>query len=301
MSSASISVIIPTYNRASVLARVLPSYLASPSVGEILIIDDGCTDNTQAVVQTFAQQDTRVKLISHVVNQGMTFARNTGIQHACYPLALFSEDDLEIGQNSLEILLEHLNKTQADIIAGKRIWMRLGESYEQALARSGSIAWPVVNTRILEHYSHTQVPDDVESPLVNATMLVRSQVLDQVAFADCYPGNAWREESDFQLTALARGFKIVFCPHAIFYHHDRAIAGGGRNRVRNDLRYLYWIYRNNLTFLKRHRSFLQERYPESLLLGSPRLTNGVYIIYRAALLLQTEVRRAFLSWRYPTP
>lgn len=296
----SISVIIPTYNRADMLAKVLPSYLQFKEVGEVLVVDDGSRDRTAEVVAGFAACDARVKLLQHPANRGMTFARNTGIENATADLVLFSEDDLALAPGSLSTLVEHMAATSADIVAGRRIWMRIGESEEQALARANGRRWPVFNKLLLEHYSHAITTDDIPTPLVNATMLVRRQVLAQVQFANCYPGNAWREESDFQLTAQEHGFKVVFCPHALFFHYDRPIAGRGRNRLKSDLIYLYWIYRNNLTFLRRHREYLRREIPEALLLGSPLLTNLVYILYRGALLAQTEVRRAVLSRRYNT-
>lgn len=295
-----ISVIMPTYNRADILARVLPSYLQFAEIGEVLVVDDGSRDRTAEVVAGFAHNDPRVKLLQHPANRGMTFARNTGIENATGDLVLFSEDDLALAPGSLSILAEHMAAAGADIIAGRRIWMRIGESEEQALARADSRRWPVVNRRLLEHYSHAVTPEDVPALLVNATMLVRRAVLEKVQFANCYPGNAWREESDFQLTALEQGFKVVFCPHALFYHYDRALAGRGRNRFKSDLVYLYWIYRNNLTFLRRHRDYLRQEIPEALFLGSPLATSIVYILYRGALLAQTEIRRAVLSRRHGT-
>lgn len=294
----SLSVVMPTYNRADILARVLPSYLQFSEVGEVLVVDDGSRDRTAEVMAAFVARDARVKPLQHPANRGMTFARNTGIEAATGDLVLFSEDDLALAAGSLTMLVEHMEGMGADIIAGRRIWMRIGESEEQALARANSRRWPVVNKRLLEHYSHATTADDVPAPLVNATMLVSREVLAKVQFAGCYPGNAWREESDFQLTAQEHGFKVVFCPHAHFYHYDRAIAGRGRNRLKSDLIYLYWIYRNNLTFLRRHRDYLRREIPEALVLGSPLLTNLGYILYRGAVLTQTEIRRAILSRRH---
>jgi len=293
-----ISVIIPTFNRCGMLAKVLPSYLDSPEIGEVLVVNDGSSDGTAEVARRIAESDPRVTLFQHERNQGMTFARNTGIGHAQGNLILFSEDDLALAPGSLTTLMVHMHESEADIIAGRRIWMRVGEAEHEALGRANSRPWPVVNTRLMEHYSHAQVPDDVEVPLVNATMLVRREVLTRVRFAGCYPGNAWREESDFQLTAQEQGFKVVFCPHAVFYHHDRRMAGRGRNRLKADLVYLHWIFRNNVTFLRRHRPYLRQHIPESLLLDSPVLTSVLYILYRGALLAETELRRAWRSRKY---
>lgn len=293
-----ISVIVPTYNRAEQLAKVLPSYLQFPEVGEVLVVNDGSRDRTAEVVTAFAASDQRVRLLQHAENRGMTFARNTGIENATGDLVLFSEDDLALAPSSLDTLADHMRKTGADIIAGRRIWMRIGETEEAALARANSRHWPVVNRRLLEQNSHAVTADDIEAPLVNATMLVRREVLQKVQFASCYPGNAWREESDFQVTAQELGFRQFFCPHSLSYHYDRAIAGRGRNRLKSDLVYLYWMYRNNLTFLRRHRDYLRREIPEALFLGSPMLTNLGYILYRGGLLTQTELRRAVLSRRH---
>lgn len=296
-----ISVIIPTFNRADILLRVLPSYLQFSEVGELLVVDDGSHDRTAQVVAMFAATDERIKLLQHAKNRGMTFARNTGIENAVGDLVLFSEDDLELASGSLSTLVAHMNTSGADIIAGRRIWMRIGETQEKALARANKKRWKVVNTRLMEHYSHATAADDLAVPLVNATMLVRREVLETVQFANCYPGNAWREESDFQLTALENGYKIVFCPHSLFFHYDRSMAGRGRNRFKADLVYLYWMYRNNLTFLRRHRGYLSQHIPKSLILNSPYITNLIYIVYRAVLLAQTEIRRAWLTFKHRDP
>ncbi|MBE2236583.1 MAG: glycosyltransferase family 2 protein [Caldilineaceae bacterium] len=295
--SSTISVIIPTYNRAEMLAQVLPAYLQFAEVQEVIVVDDGGADQTGEVLAALKRNDPRLMYLRHPANWGRTHARNTGIAHATSELLLFSEDDLAPAPASLSVLAAHLQTTGADIIAGRRIWMRIGETEAQALARADRDPWPLVSRRLLEHYSHARTADDVPSPLVNATMLVRRQVVQHVRFAGCFPGNAWREESDFQLHAQQAGFRVFFCPHALFYHHDRASAGRGRNRLKSDLIYLYWIYRNNLTFLHRHREYLAREIPESLVLGQPLLTNFFYMAYRTFLLVQTEARRALLSRR----
>lgn len=297
---ASVSVIIPTYNRASVLAKVLPSYLQFDCVCQILVIDDGSRDGTAEIGESYEGLDARVQFIRHPRNLGRIVARNTGIGFADGDLVLFSEDDLALSPDSLDVLVVHMEQNEADIISGRRIWMRIGETKEAALTRANSRRLPVVNRRLLEHHSHAVTHTDIVAPLVDATMLVRREVVKKVQWANCYPGNAWREESDFQLAAQQLGFKVVFCPHAHFYHYDRAMAGRGHSRLKSDLVYLHWIYRNNLTFLRRHHDFLRHEIPEALILDSPFLTNLVYSTYRTALLTQTEVRRAILSRRQKT-
>ena len=290
-----ISIIIPTYNRADMLARILPTYLETQAVGEIIIVDDGSSDQTASVVEEFSSRDSRIRFLRHPRNLGRTTARNHAIEQAKGDLILNSEDDLALSPGSLETLHEHMLKTGADMIAGRRIWMRFGETEADALARANSRNRPVINRRMLDTDSHAITPTDIEVPLVNATMLVRREVFEKVHFQDCYAGNGWREDSDVQIGALELGYKIFFCPHSVFYHYDRAKAGLGNRRLKSVISYLYWIYRNNLTFLERHQDYLRKNIPESLFLGSPRLSALAYVVRRSAWLVRTEIRRIVQS------
>ena len=72
-----ISIIIPTYNRADTLNRALDSILKQTFGGfEIIVVNDGSTDNTYEILKNYS--DTRIKVISHTKNKGVTAAINTG-------------------------------------------------------------------------------------------------------------------------------------------------------------------------------------------------------------------------------
>lgn len=75
-----ISIIIPTYNRAHCLSRALDSVVLQDYTDwEILVVDDGSTDTTVALLESYT--DTRVRLIRHPVNRGVGAAKNTGLDH----------------------------------------------------------------------------------------------------------------------------------------------------------------------------------------------------------------------------
>lgn len=75
-----VSIIVPTYNRAYCLARTIDSALAQTYRNlEVLIIDDGSTDDTRALVETRYGNEPRVRYIFQE-NQGVSVARNTGIE-----------------------------------------------------------------------------------------------------------------------------------------------------------------------------------------------------------------------------
>jgi GT2 family glycosyltransferase len=295
----SVSIIIPTFNRAELLCRVLPSYLSSPVVCEVIIVDDGGTDDSAERIQQLAEKEPRLRYVRNECNMGAPATRNRGASYAHGDWILQSEDDLALGRGNVETLLDHARKTGADIIAGRRVWMRLGESEDRALARANHSQRPPLNERLMDINSHAITPDDVEIPLLDATMLIRREVFDQVNY---YPrfgvSSSWREESDFQLSALEKGYKLVFCPHAVAFHYSRASQSFGRHRLTGTALYAYRVYRNNLMFLRRHQNYLRAHYPRSLLLGSPRASALIYGVYRAAWLLAAETIRTWRARKY---
>jgi hypothetical protein len=88
----SVSVVIPTYNRSGLIARAIGSVLAATSPGdEILVIDDGSTDDTSDVVRSFGDAVRYVRMD----NAGPGAARNLGIRLSTCPLVTFLDSDDE--------------------------------------------------------------------------------------------------------------------------------------------------------------------------------------------------------------
>jgi glycosyltransferase involved in cell wall biosynthesis len=89
-----VSVIIPTYNRAHVLARAIQSVLDQTYQDfEMIVVDDGSNDNTEEVVKSF--NDPRIRYIRHEGNRGAAAARNTGIKAAKGKFIAFQDSDDE--------------------------------------------------------------------------------------------------------------------------------------------------------------------------------------------------------------
>src|ERR1700687_1956433 len=87
-----VSVVIPTYNRAGLLPAAVASLLAQTmSDLEVIVVDDGSTDDTAAAVQPFLT-DSRVRYVTQT-NQGRSAARNHGAQLAQADLLGFLDSD----------------------------------------------------------------------------------------------------------------------------------------------------------------------------------------------------------------
>ncbi|AOT09716.1 glycosyltransferase family 2 protein [Pseudoalteromonas luteoviolacea] len=88
------SVIMPAYNAERFLETAILSVIAqSYSHWELLVVDDGSSDKTKELVEQYAKQDSRIKLLNNEFKKGAAGARNTGITHAKYKYITFLDSD----------------------------------------------------------------------------------------------------------------------------------------------------------------------------------------------------------------
>ena len=104
-----VSVIVPVHNRSELLGRALRS-VASQSFSsfEIVVVDDGSTDDISAVLKQVGHQRTR--LVRHVRRRGTAAARNTGVQNSRSPYLAFLDSDDEWLPAKLHEQLKHLTE-----------------------------------------------------------------------------------------------------------------------------------------------------------------------------------------------
>ena len=99
MCEGLLSVVIPVYNIRDYVERCVRSVLAQPDVPlEVLIVDDGSTDDSGAVCDALAAEDSRVTVF-HKPNGGLSDARNYGLCHAQGEYILFMDGDDPLGRS----------------------------------------------------------------------------------------------------------------------------------------------------------------------------------------------------------
>lgn len=94
MDERYVSIILPTYNRAHSIMKSIDSILCQTyPYWELLVIDDGSTDNTKDLVAEIAASDTRVRYYKRAQNMGASAARNEGIRKSKYEYIAFQDSD----------------------------------------------------------------------------------------------------------------------------------------------------------------------------------------------------------------
>jgi glycosyltransferase involved in cell wall biosynthesis len=92
VSDPLVSIVMPTYNRADVIGETIKSILAQHLRNfELVVISDGSTDNTEAVVESY--RDSRIKLVKQTNSGGPARPRNTGVEYAKGKYIAFCDDD----------------------------------------------------------------------------------------------------------------------------------------------------------------------------------------------------------------
>lgn len=111
LSNPVVTVVIPTYNRATLLPRALDSLLNQTLTNwKAIIIDDSSTDNTKKVIKEYLRKDDRITYYRMPTNKGVAHALNQGLKRVDteFMLQLDSDDWLE--EKSIETIVEEMNK-----------------------------------------------------------------------------------------------------------------------------------------------------------------------------------------------
>lgn len=120
-----ISIVVPIYNVSQYLTECLDSLLEQTYKRfEVLLIDDGSTDNSGQICDHYSQIDSRFRVF-HIKNSGLSAARNFALQHAVGEYIAFVDGDDKCLPNHFELLVKTAIKCESDIVmAGLVPWSK---------------------------------------------------------------------------------------------------------------------------------------------------------------------------------
>lgn len=112
-----ISIIVPVYNVETCVSQCIESILNQDYINfELILVDDGSTDKSGAICDSYLRKDNRIKVI-HQENKGLSGARNTGMDNCSGDYITFIDSDDAIAKNYLSLLYIALIESNADISA----------------------------------------------------------------------------------------------------------------------------------------------------------------------------------------
>lgn len=110
-----VSIVVPAYNVAEYLGKCIQSLIVQTYNNiQILLVNDGSTDQTGDICDAYATKDSRINVL-HKSNGGVSSARNMGIANARGQFIMFVDGDDWLNSNAVELLLNRILKTKADI------------------------------------------------------------------------------------------------------------------------------------------------------------------------------------------
>jgi glycosyltransferase involved in cell wall biosynthesis len=202
IEARSASIVIPTFNGASRIGNCLDS-LVQQTIDrdvEILVVDDGSTDNTTNVVRSYSS----VRLIAQS-NAGPASARNRGALEAIGKILLFTDDDCVPMPGWLDAMLEPFQ--DLDVVGAKGIY----RTHQKSLAAR------FVQIEYEDKYRMMAGLSTIDFIDTYSAGFRRDRFLEMAGYDTSFPV-ACAEDVELSYRMSARGWKMIFVSAAVVYH-----------------------------------------------------------------------------------
>jgi glycosyltransferase involved in cell wall biosynthesis len=234
-----VSVIIPSYNRAEALLKCVRSVLEQDTLDlnlEIIIVDDGSTDDTSSAVKSF--NDSRIVYI-HQENGGGSKARNTGIKYAKGTYIAFLDSDDEFLPSHIQDAFDFLSKNPDVDVYFSRVKVQRD-----------------INSSFFKPTKFYMTNDDMSEYLLcdrgyvpTQTIVVRSTIAKEVMYDEALKMG---QDTDFAIRLYAHGAK-VFCSNNVGAIWNDYFDPNRVSSIKDYQNRIDWQNRNVSTISKRAR------------------------------------------------
>ena len=115
-----LSVVMPCFNEERTVRAIVARVLAQPLDLELVVVDDGSTDGTIAILHELAKADPRIRLFFQPKNMGKGAALRRGFEESLGQIVVVQDADLEYDPDELQTLIEPIVAGRADVVFGSR-------------------------------------------------------------------------------------------------------------------------------------------------------------------------------------
>lgn len=289
-ATPAVSVIVPVYNVAQYLNQCVDSVLAQTFGDfELLLVDDGSTDASPAICESYAARDERVHVI-HQPNRGASAARNVGLDQAHGEFITFLDSDDWLDAETLDVTHSAASSSVADVVLWSYVREYEGRSLPKSLFDFDERTFDTHETR---HFLCRRMvgllgcelarPDNADALVTSPAKLFRRQVLEAsgARFVDL-ASIGTSEDALFNLQVLTHATSAVYI-NRFLYHYRRDNETSVTTRHKPDLhqqwRHLHALMRQHIADNSMGADFeqaLRNRVSLSILgLGLNALTSGL--------------------------
>jgi len=240
-----VSIIIPTYNRANLLPTAILSVINQTYQSwELIIVDDGSTDNTKQIVEEFIKKDSRIKYF-YQENKGQPFAMNTGIKLSKGKFIAFLDDDDEWYLEKLEKQIEFLNKDENIVLV-----------FSDAIIRGGYLDGMRSFELSKPYYGYVYPKLLLKNFLTASSVVIKREIFDEVGYFDISHYIRITQTQDYDMwLRIAKKYKIGYIPEVLVKYNFSPKINSWEKR-KNAYKAMIYIYLKNLKIANLFEKFI---------------------------------------------
>ena len=252
-----ISVIIPAYNAEQFLEKTLDSVLAQTFRElEIIVVNDASTDGTAAIIDRYATQDPRIRVLHKVKNEGVSWARNHALELATGEYLMFVDSDDWIEPDTCARALDALTKHRADLV----MWSYIREVGSESRPKrifdgdrifdADAVREKLYLRMVGASAQELSQPENADALCTIWGKLYRRDLIEQhqIRFPDIRKTGTY-EDGLFNLEVMAHVKKAVFLDES-FYHYRRSLDNSLTTAYKADMpqkwKYMFEVIREHI-------------------------------------------------------
>lgn len=237
-----ISIIVPIFNTEKYIEKCLQSILLQTLNNiEVILVDDNSTDRCPQICDMYAKSDSRIKVIHKISNEGLSAARNTGINYAKSEYIGFVDSDDYIAEDMYECMYKLAKKYDADIV--RVLYKEFDDNYDVSMKyKQENIKEQVFYKKTIEHKFH-----DLRCESVCVAIYKMSLI------GECrFKVGQTSEDIPFNFEIMKKAKTFVFLPEHKYYYRRNLNSISNGKLGKNQLYYIYFREQIRDSYVKNH-------------------------------------------------